>query len=153
MRRGVNTDMIGGAILLILGLGLIWHTYSGYSFGTMRRMGPGFFPLVLSITLAGIGFLIFVSGVVKARNAQSEVRRSIDLSGAGFILGGIVAFGMMLPVLGLVVSGFATAIVVLIPDRRFTLLAKVATAATLALLTYAIFILGLRMNLPVWPAL
>lgn len=62
-----------------------------------------------------------------------------------------MAFALMLPVLGIVPASLATVLIVLAPDRQFTPLAKLATAVGVAGLTWLIFILGLGMNLPVWP--
>jgi hypothetical protein len=150
MRRGLNKDILGGAILVVLGLFVAWHARSSYDLGTLRRMGPGFLPLVLGLLLAALGFLIVLAGLVKTR-ATVEQAAPLDGRGAAFVLGGIVAFGLLLPVAGLILTSFVSGLIMLFPDRKFTPLAKLATAAGLAVLSYLIFILGLRMNLMAWP--
>jgi hypothetical protein len=146
MRRGLNGGVLGGAILLAVGVFVVWHAQTALAFGTLRRMGPGFLPTVLGTLLAGLGLLILVAGLF-----STERLPKVDGWGAAFVLGGIVAFGLMLPVAGMLLSSFVTVLIVLVPDRNFTPLAKLATALGVAGLTYAIFSLGLRMNLPVWP--
>jgi uncharacterized membrane protein YhdT len=50
-------DYYAGGLMLLLGVGAA-VTGSGYKFGTLARMGPGFMPVVLGIVLAFIGILI-----------------------------------------------------------------------------------------------
>lgn len=85
-------------------------------------------------------------------DARKGAPQRIDVMGTGFVLGGIVAFGLMLPVLGVVLTSLLKVLIVLVPDRNFTTMAKLATAACVAAVTGAVFILGLGMNLQVWPA-
>lgn len=152
MQRVLNSSTLGGAGLLLLGLFVAWYAQQNYAFGTLRRMGPGFAPQILGWTLAGLGALILLSGLLRIPTADDPPRR-VDLWGAGFVLAGIVGFGLMLPVLGVVITSLLTVLIVLLPDRNFTPLAKLGTAVGVAGLTWAIFILGLGMNLRVWPAL
>ncbi len=151
MQRMLNSATLGGAILLTLGLFVAWYAQQNYAFGTMRRMGPGFLPRILGWTLAGLGGLILIAGLFGA-DARKGATQRVDIMGAGFVLGGIVAFGLMLPVLGVVLTSLLTVLIVLVPDRNFTTMAKLATAACVAAVTWAVFILGLGMNLQVWPA-
>jgi hypothetical protein len=53
----IKRDYYAGALMLVLGTGAA-ITGTGYKFGTLARMGPGFMPVVLGITLAFIGILI-----------------------------------------------------------------------------------------------
>jgi uncharacterized membrane protein YhdT len=50
-------DYYAGGLMLLLGVGAA-VTGSGYKFGTLARMGPGFMPVVLGIVLAFLGILI-----------------------------------------------------------------------------------------------
>ncbi len=50
-------DYYAGGLMVLLGVGAA-VTGSGYKFGTLARMGPGFMPVVLGIVLAFIGVLI-----------------------------------------------------------------------------------------------
>jgi len=50
-------DYYAGGLMLLLGVGAA-VTGSGYKFGSLARMGPGFMPVVLGIVLAFIGILI-----------------------------------------------------------------------------------------------
>ena len=50
-------DYYAGGLMLLLGVGAA-VTGSGYKFGNLARMGPGFMPVVLGVVLAFIGILI-----------------------------------------------------------------------------------------------
>ncbi len=50
-------DYYAGSLMLLLGVGAA-VTGSGYKFGSLARMGPGFMPVVLGVVLAFLGILI-----------------------------------------------------------------------------------------------
>jgi hypothetical protein len=53
-------DFLGGALMLVLGLATAMQATS-YDIGSLRRMGPGFFPLSLGIILGVVGELIIIT--------------------------------------------------------------------------------------------
>ena len=53
----LKRDYYAGGLMLLLGVGAA-VTGSGYKFGTLARMGPGFMPVVLGVVLAFLGLLI-----------------------------------------------------------------------------------------------
>jgi uncharacterized membrane protein YhdT len=53
----LKRDYYAGGLMLLLGVGAA-VTGSGYKFGTLARMGPGFMPVVLGTVLAFLGLLI-----------------------------------------------------------------------------------------------
>jgi hypothetical protein len=56
-RFAIKRDYYAGGLMLLLGVGAA-VTGSGYKFGSLARMGPGFMPVVLGIVLAFLGLLI-----------------------------------------------------------------------------------------------
>ncbi len=58
-------DVLGGLLLVGIGIaGLVFG--ASLDFGTARRMGPGFFPTILSWLLIGFGGMVAAGGVVRA---------------------------------------------------------------------------------------
>lgn len=53
----LKRDYYAGGLMLLLGVGAA-VTGSGYKFGSLARMGPGFMPVVLGVLLAFLGLLI-----------------------------------------------------------------------------------------------
>jgi hypothetical protein len=58
MHRRDWTDIIGGIALLLFGLWFHFYARNDYNLGDLRRMGPGFFPAVLGVLVAGFGVLM-----------------------------------------------------------------------------------------------
>jgi hypothetical protein len=56
-RLKLKRDYYAGGLMLLLGVGAA-VTGSGYKFGSLARMGPGFMPVVLGVVLAFLGILI-----------------------------------------------------------------------------------------------
>jgi hypothetical protein len=56
-------DFYAGGLMVLLGCGVIVQTRS-YNAGTLMHMGPGFFPLILGVTLTLLGLLILGTAVV-----------------------------------------------------------------------------------------
>src|ERR1700737_2295599 len=53
----LKRDYYAGGLMVLLGVGAA-VTGSGYKFGSLARMGPGFMPVMLGIVLAFLGLLI-----------------------------------------------------------------------------------------------
>ena len=51
-----DTDVIGGVLTVGVAAGVLIES-SGYGYGTVLRMGPGYFPTVLGILLLGLAWL------------------------------------------------------------------------------------------------
>lgn len=141
MRRSISIDPVNGwcGTLLVL-VGLFFAVQSAsLEIGTAFRMGPGYFPLVLSIVLIGLGAAIFVSAL---RRGSEPIGR-IAWRGTAFILVAPILFGMLLRGLGFIPSIFITALVASFASTRMRPIYAFVIAATLALFTTLVFIRGL----------
>lgn len=104
---GRLVDLLSG--LLFLALGIAGIVLSGnYRLGTPGNMGPGYFPLMVSICLAAIGLLV----TLNVGAGEAPERREIALRGPFVVLASIVVFALTLDRLGLVVASF------LLPNPR-----------------------------------
>jgi hypothetical protein len=70
MEEGINTsrkssaftiDRVGGAILVLLGLFVVWERRV-LPLGTAQRPGPGYFPLLLAVLLIVFGAIMILRG-------------------------------------------------------------------------------------------
>ena len=59
MRQKDSIDIIGGLLLTATGLFAVIYAQT-YTFGTLSRMGPGYFPVVLGAVLAVLGLLVAI---------------------------------------------------------------------------------------------
>ncbi|AFT69647.1 Small permease component of tripartite tricarboxylate transporter [Alloalcanivorax dieselolei B5] len=137
MARPFNGLQIGAAALLaLLGLFIIWQG-SDYSMGSLRRMGPGFFPVMMGSVL--LLFSLLVVWEVRREEKQENlwVPRPILMICAGFI-----AFAALLESVGLVPATLALVILVSLAEKPVRPVATVATAAGLCVLGVLVFLYG-----------
>ncbi len=151
-------DFFAGVLFMAVG-GAFAVGATTYAVGTAARMGPGYFPLMLGIILAGMGALItvrsFVHGAPGGDRIGAWAFRPLLL-----VLGANVAFGALLvgvpalglPSFGLVVAIFALVITASLAGDRFVLTEVLVLAAVLSAGSYGAFVVLLALQFPVWPA-
>ena len=72
-RFKLKRDYYAGGLMLLLGVGAA-VIGSGYKFGSLARMGPGFMPVMLGIVLAFLGVLIAgTGGIPKVSGSRMEM--------------------------------------------------------------------------------
>ena len=150
MRIRHPKDFWSGLMFLVIGLAFAGFAQQ-YALGSAQRMGPGYFPTVLGGLLAILGLVIAIRGVTR-EGQDSDIER-FHFGPLAIILGAVALFGFLLRPAGLV-----AALVVLIgvsayASHEFRMREVVPLALFLVLLVLAVFIWGLGMVIPVWPAL
>jgi putative tricarboxylic transport membrane protein len=120
-----------------------------YSLGSAVRMGPGYFPLLLGLVLACIGGLLVVRSVA----VDGAPVDRLQVRPLASIVIGVVLFGALLERLGLVVVLVAAVVVSALASRESRPVEVAALATALAFFSVAVFVYGLRLPLPLWPAL
>jgi hypothetical protein len=153
-------DFVSGLMFTATGAAFAWNAAMTYDIGSASQMGPGYFPLALSLVLVLLGgFIMFFSLVVETPDGgvMGEVawRPLVCILGAnllfGALLGGMPSIG--LPSFGLVVAIFALTGVALMADASsFNLRRMLVLSSILAGGSYVVFISLLNLQLPVWPA-
>lgn len=151
MRLKNSKDLSSG--LIFVGFGLAGLLLSpGYRLGTAARMGPGYFPFLVSLCLTALGAVLCVRSLGRTSPAVAEghpVRyRSLLL-----ILGTLFLFGLSLKPLGLLPSSFLLVLISSAAHREWRILESLVTALVLSILVTALFVYGLGMPLGVWPQL
>jgi hypothetical protein len=141
-------DIWGGLILAAVGIGAAFWAGLHYEMGTLRRMGPGLFPVALGLGLGVLGLVI----ALPAMRRPGEGAR-FELAPTLCVLAAILIFGLVLQRLGLVGVTFAAVLIATLPAMRKGWLWRVVLALCVTALTVAVFHYGLRMTLPLWPRL
>ena len=128
-------DLLGAAAMAAIGLGAVALGRT-YPMGTLTRMGPGFFPVLLGAILAVTGA---VMGLAALWAAPDGPQATVGPSWRGWacILAGVAAFGVVGKQAGLVPATFATVFISALGHRknglRDALLLAVAAVAFCAL--------------------
>ncbi|MEX0731608.1 MAG: tripartite tricarboxylate transporter TctB family protein [Aquisalimonadaceae bacterium] len=135
-------DVFGGAVMASIGLFCAIYGQR-YDFGSLYRMGPGFFPVVLGVSLAALGLMIAVPAWLR-----SGTMPTIQWRTAAIVVGGTVLFGIMLKSIGMIAATLITAFVYTLADRNISWRGRAAVAVSITVITVLIFVIGLNMNLP-----
>jgi putative tricarboxylic transport membrane protein len=131
---------IGGAFILLA---------SQYRLGTMHRMGPAMFPILVGSVLAVLGAIIALrSFVLDGEPVPRFYARPIGVS-----LLAIVLFGVALQWLGLVAAIAVLVLVGAYAAREVHRLETIALAAIMIVFSVAVFVWLLGLPLPLWPDL
>ena len=137
---------------LFLGFAIFFYAVAlGYPAGTAARMGPGYFPRMLAIVLAAIGLAVMVRAM--RSTAERQPLRQWDWKGLAWVTGSVVLFALLLFPAGLIGSLFVLIVMSSKASPEFTWKGALTNAAVLIALCLLVFVYGLGLRLPVWPAL
>lgn len=129
-----KTNALCGA--LFVGLGLFFAVQSlSLELGTAFRMGPGYFPLVLSGILTLLGLVILVGSFRK----EGEPMDRLAWRGMLFILPAPVFFGLTVRGLGFAPALFMAAFIAAFASPRMSVLGNLLLAAAITVFSVAVF--------------
>jgi hypothetical protein len=138
-------DFWSGILFIAFGCAGLWIGRS-YPVGTLVRMGPGFFPMMMSIALVGIGIFVLARSLVVAGEPMERTAAWPQL----LILAAIVAFGLLIERIGLAVAVMAVAAVSGIAAQGLRWFELIALALAMSALSVALFVYLLGQPIPVW---
>jgi hypothetical protein len=142
-------DFWSGVMFVAFGLFFALYGQANYGFGTSHRMGPGYFPIVLGVVLAGLGAVVLLQALRAAHRAGPPLR--LDLRAVAWVLGSVVAFAFALPTAGLLVSIAVLVIVSMLGSHEFRWREALGVCSVMVAIVYLVFNLGLKMSVPVLP--
>lgn len=105
--------------------------------GSAARMGPGYFPMALSLVLGAIGLAVMAGALRRDAPAESLLRW--DWRALGWVVAAAVLFGLVLRPAGLAVTVFLTVLVASRASPAFTWRGAIAAAVVLAGLASLLF--------------
>jgi hypothetical protein len=144
LQRIAHIDFIGGVLLIAVGLFFAFYGSGHYAFGELRRMGPGFFPIVLGYVLAGLGVILLIS----AMTGVIERVGSVQWRAMVAVLLGLSVFALTVDKIGMVPSTILLTVIVAFGERRFRPVRTLVLAALLAVISVSIFTYGLGLPIP-----
>jgi len=139
-------DFWAGALFVAIGLGTI-VLGSRYTLGSAARMGPGYFPRIL-------GILLIVLGAVLAVRATRTLGPPLPRFGwrpLVVVLGSVVLFGAIVNWMGVALSTVILIVAASAASREFRPREAVIAGVLLATLAVGVFVIGLQLQLPIWP--
>jgi hypothetical protein len=151
-------DFFSGLLFTVAGGAFAWGS-THYTIGSAAKMGPGYFPLVLGSLLALLGIAItFRALVVKTADGEKVNRWAwrplFSIIAAnlafGLLLGGLPAF--QLPAMGLMAAIYALVLIASLGGEAVRLKEVLGLGSALALISYLVFVVLLKLQFAVWPA-
>jgi len=139
-------DYYAGGLMFLLGVGAA-VTGSGYKFGSLARMGPGFMPVVLGVVLAFIGILI--AGTALASSEAGDKKFLPDHPqwfGWLCIIAGPVMFIILGYYGGMIPAVFACVFVSALGDRTATYKSSLILAAGVTV--FGVLLFHYLLNIP-----
>lgn len=151
-------DFYSGLLFSIIGGAFAWGA-TGYEVGSAAQMGPGYFPLMLGLLLVALGVAITAKAFAGSQAQASRIgpwawRPLVCILLAnvlfGVLLVGLPSIGW--PAMGMWVAIVAMTVVASMARKGFRFKEAVMQGLILALGSYLVFVLGLNLQFPVWPA-
>jgi hypothetical protein len=139
-------DFWSGVLFVLLGVGTI-VLGSKYTLGTAARMGPGYFPRILGILLVVLGAIIALQAT---RRAGPPLPR-FQLRPIGIVLGSVVLFGAIVQTVGVALSTVILIVCASAASHEFRPREALIAGIVLAALAVGVFVIGLQLQLPIWP--
>ena len=139
-------DFFAGLIFIAFGIAAI-VIGSNYALGTAARMGPGYFPRILGILLIALGAVLALRALRLQGNPVPRWKWRPTL----VVLGSVVLFGLIVTRLGLVASTIVLIVLSSAASHEFRPKEAVISSILLAALAVGVFVIGLKLQLPVWP--
>ncbi len=141
-------DIVGGGLLIFGGLLFSWYAATHYDLGTLRRMGPGMFPVALGITLALFGVAMAIPAFFKP-GPKVTIRIWTPL----FIMAGVGAFALMVRPFGLLPAIVGVTVLSSFAELRVRPVSLVLLCTFLCVMSWLIFSVGLGLPMAMyrWP--
>ena len=142
-------DFGAGLMYMLIGL-FFTYVATFYPMGTPAKMGPGYFPFWLGIVMTVLGLVI----LIKSLSAKAAIEKipPFNWKVIGLITGSVVLYGLLLPTMGFIVAVFVLVFMSASASHEFHWKGTLVNATFLIVFTYSVFVLGLNLQFPLFPA-
>jgi len=144
------TQQMASALFFIAFGGVYFWLATDLAMGTAADMGPGYMPRALAIGCIGIG-LTLLAIALAGRGLQGPVTG--DLKAVALTTAMVGGFALALPWLGLPITVMLAVLPVVVSGERYSLPVLLAIGLGLAVFTTALFAFGLKLQIPIAPAI
>lgn len=149
MKIKSQKDFWSGLMFIVTGIGFAWGA-TNYSFGASARPGPGYFPFGLGMLLAILGAVVLFNALV-IETEDGEPIGDWPFKQGVVILAAVVLFGLLIPKIGMAVALPVLIAISSIASGEFHWKEVIITSIVLTIGSWAIFIKGLGLIIPLWP--
>jgi hypothetical protein len=140
-----NKDFWAGMMFAAIGAGAML-TARHYPFGTTLRMGPGYFPMVLSGILILFGIYVMLRGLYR----YEKIQGNWSLRALVVLPLSMVVFGFLMDLAGFIPALVALVFVSAASGKEFKFLEVLLLSVFLIVMSLALFIWGLGLPYPLF---
>lgn len=141
-------DLMAGGLLAACGALTVWES-SRYAFGTLGRMGPGYYPALLGGGMILVGLLIVLNRGGREAGYDGALP-PLDWRGAACIVAGVVSFLALGEYAGFAPATFACVFISALGDRTASVLGSAVLALCTTVAGMLVFSYALQIQLPLW---
>jgi hypothetical protein len=138
-------DFGAAALFILLGVAGLWFG-KDLRFGTNARMGPGYFPIVLSWLLISFGGVIGIRAFLMEGAAIAKP----NPRGLGIVFLAIILFGMLIDRVGLGATALLVPLLAAFATEEVKWKEAIALSISLAIACVLVFIYALRQPMQVF---
>ena len=138
-----NKDFWAGAMFFAIGAGSIFSARD-YPFGNLLRIGPGFYPIILSGILIAFGLYVMLRGLYK----NEKIRGNWSIRALIVLPFSMVLFGILMEFAGFIPSLIALCFVSAASGKEFKFTEVLLLTIFLGALSVSLFIWGLGLPYP-----
>src|SRR5215471_21106037 len=138
-------DLGAGVVFLLLGIAGLYFG-NDLSMGTASRMGPGYFPVLLSWLIIAIGLVVGLRGLT----VEGPPIEPVQLRPIVFIIAAILVFGFLIESIGLALTALALTVFAAYARREVKLGETIVLGVGLGVFTVIVFVYVLGQALPAW---
>jgi len=146
--RRIKRDYYAGALMVFLGL-VAAQDARHYAIGTLRQMGPGYFPLALGVILIFLGVVIAGTAGTGSPDSEHEKYPHSEWRGWLCILAGPALFIVLGKYGGMIPATFACVFVSALGDRETTLKGALVLAGAITVFGVILFSYLLKIPMPI----
>lgn len=150
MRALHDRNLWSGLMFVAVGIGFAIGALD-YRMGESARPGPGYFPFGLGVLLALVGAAVALRALLaRSRDPQEQVG-AFAWRPLLIVVGSVVLFAVTLTRLGMALALPMLVIAVSLAGDEFRWRGVLISAVVLTIGSWAVFIKGLGLIIPVWP--
>lgn len=151
-------DFFSGLMFIGVGVAFAWGA-TNYDVGSAAQMGPGYFPLILSVVMVIIGVVLACKAIVVETEGGAKIGkwawRPLFCIIAANVVFGILLAGLRsisLPAFGMIIAVYAVTFVASMAQAHWKFKTTFVLSTVLAVGSYLVFVLALKLQFQVWPA-
>jgi putative tricarboxylic transport membrane protein len=143
----IKRDYYAGALMVLIGAVAV-NEGRNYQLGTLQKMGPGYFPIMLGALLILLGVLI-AGTASTGGNEEQEALPHTEWRGWAAIIAGPILFVLFGRYFGLLPATFACVFVAALGDRETTLKGAVILSTGVTIFGILLFSYLLKVSMPI----